>query len=45
MPYMWESIVNKYTRIVGFLTSVSSWIKERRELDFPNRVWYKTKEL
>jgi ribonucleoside-triphosphate reductase len=33
-------IVGEYTRIVGYLVSVANWSKERRELDYPNRVFY-----
>lgn len=34
-------IVNRYTRVVGFLTNVKNWHKVRREQDFPNRQFYK----
>ena len=30
-------IVDKYTRVVGFFTPVSSWNKTRREWEFPRR--------
>jgi len=33
-------IVDKLTRVVGFLTSVKSWHKVRREQDFPHRQFY-----
>jgi len=33
-------IVDNYTRVVGFLTSVKNWNKTRREVDYPNRKWY-----
>lgn len=33
-------IVDKYTRVVGFLTNVKNWHKVRREKDFPNRQFY-----
>lgn len=33
--------LESYTRIVGYLTAVKSWHKKRRELDFPNRQFYK----
>lgn len=33
-------IVNKYTRVVGFLTNVRNWSQTRREEDFPNRQFY-----
>lgn len=35
-----KSIVENYTRVVGFLTSVKNWNKKRRETDYPNRKWY-----
>lgn len=35
-----REIINKYTRVVGFLTNVKNWHKTRREQDFPNRQWY-----
>jgi ribonucleoside-triphosphate reductase len=34
------NITNKFTRVVGFLTDVSDWIEERREKEFPDRVFY-----
>ena len=36
-----KPIINKYTRVVGFLTNVKNWHKTRREQDFPNRQFYK----
>lgn len=36
-----KKIISKYTRVVGFLTKVDNWIRERKELDFPNRQFYK----
>ena len=36
-----KRIVNKYTRVVGFLTNVRNWNQTRREEDFPNRQFYK----
>lgn len=36
-----ELIEDRYTRVVGFMTSVSNWSKTRRELDFKNRQFYK----
>lgn len=33
-------IVENYTRVVGFLTSVKNWHKVRREQDYPNRQFY-----
>ena len=35
-----KPIVNKFTRVVGFLTNVKNWHKVRREKDFPNRQFY-----
>jgi len=35
-----KPIINKYTRVVGFLTNVKNWHKVRREQDFPNRQFY-----
>lgn len=37
-PVCGEEIVEYYTRVVGFFVPVSSWNKERREWEFPNRV-------
>jgi ribonucleoside-triphosphate reductase len=34
------NIKERYERIVGFLVPVSNWVKERRELDHPNRQRY-----
>lgn len=34
-------IIEKYTRVVGFLVPVRNWHKTRREVDFPNRQFYK----
>jgi hypothetical protein len=36
-----KPIINNYTRVVGFVTSVKNWHKVRREQDYPNRQWYK----
>lgn len=36
-----KEIVNKFTRVVGFLTSIKTWHYVRREKDFPNRKFYK----
>lgn len=40
-PHCGGAITGKYTRVVGFLTKVDNWIKERKEYDFPNRQFYK----
>ena len=36
-----EKITDKYMRVVGFLTNVKNWHKTRREIDHPNRQFYK----
>jgi len=36
-PVCDKQIVEKFTRIVGFMTPVSSWNKTRREWEFPQR--------
>jgi hypothetical protein len=33
-------ITDNYTRTVGFLTNVKNWNKTRREVDYPNRIFY-----
>lgn len=40
-----KKIINKYTRVVGFLTNVKNWNKVRRDKDFPNRKFYKGVKL
>lgn len=40
-PTCGSNITNKYQKVVGFITKVSSWSKERREIDFPARKFYK----
>lgn len=35
-----SNIVDKYTRIVGFLTNTKNWHHIRRNKDFPNRKFY-----
>lgn len=32
-----KQIVEKYTRVVGYMTPITSWNKERREFEFPKR--------
>ena len=32
-----KSIINNYTRVVGFLTNTKNWHKVRREIDYPYR--------
>ena len=39
-PICGKPIINKYTRVVGFLTNVKNWVKTRRDEDFPNRQFY-----
>jgi ribonucleoside-triphosphate reductase len=34
-------ITDNFTRVVGFLTSVKNWHKVRREVDYPERQFYK----
>lgn len=34
-------ITDNFIRVVGFLTNVKNWHKTRRELDYPNRQFYK----
>lgn len=38
-------IVDKYTRVVGFLTSVNNWNQVRREEEFPNRKFTTTEGI
>ncbi len=33
------------TRVVGFFTDTSDWLKTRREYEFPRRRWYKNADL
>jgi ribonucleoside-triphosphate reductase len=40
-----KEIVENLTRIVGFLVPVKNWNKERRTIDYPNRVWYNKEEV
>lgn len=35
-----KSIINMFTRVVGFLTNTKHWHKVRREKDYPNRQFY-----
>lgn len=39
-PLCGDEIKERYTRVVGFMTSVNNWNKTRREHDFPNRHFY-----
>lgn len=36
-PECGESVDEKFTRVVGYLTPVKNWVKERREFEFPKR--------
>jgi len=38
-------IINNYTRVVGFLTNTKNWHQVRREQDYPNRQFYKGKNV
>lgn len=35
-----KSIINHYTRVVGFLTNTKNWNSVRRRIDYPNRQFY-----
>jgi len=37
MHYCGKPIIEKFTRVVGYLTPVNNWVKERREYEFPLR--------
>ena len=43
-PICGKVIIDYFTRVVGFFTPISSWNKERREFDFPNRKFVKIDE-
>jgi ribonucleoside-triphosphate reductase len=36
-PICGEQINERYTRVVGYLTPINNWVKERREYEFPRR--------
>lgn len=42
-PECGKPVADYFTRVVGFLTPVSSWIKERRE-EYTNRQWFKQED-
>lgn len=42
-PVCGEPVSDHFTRVVGFLTPVSSWIKERRE-EYNNRQWFREQD-
>ena len=44
-PICGKKIVENYQKIVGFLVPLSNWNKVRRNVDFPNRKFYKEKEI
>lgn len=35
-----ENIIENFTRVVGFLVNTKNFHNIRRELDYPNRIWY-----
>lgn len=35
-------VINNYTRVVGFLTNTKNWHNVRREVDYPNRQFYRS---
>lgn len=41
-PICNSPIESNYTKVVGFLTNTKNWAKERRDLDYPNRQFYKS---
>lgn len=38
-------VLDNYTRVVGFLTNTKNWHQVRREVDYPNRKFYKGETL
>lgn len=40
-PKCHAPITGTYTRVVGFLSKIENWNPTRREIDFPNRQFYK----
>ena len=42
-PRCGEPVADYYTRVVGFLTPVSSWSKERRA-EYADRKWFDKKD-
>jgi ribonucleoside-triphosphate reductase len=42
-PICGEQISEKYTRVVGYLTPVNNWVKERRVFEFPLRKFMELK--
>ncbi len=37
-------IAEQFTRVVGFITSTKNWNKDRREIEYPNRKFYQSKD-
>lgn len=44
-PICEKNITQQYTRVVGFITPVSSWNKTRKNIEYPNRLMYKNEAL
>lgn len=44
-PLCGSKIIDRYTRVVGFLAKIDNFTKERKEHDFPNRQFYNSTEL
>jgi len=44
-PICQSKIVQQYTRVVGFITPVSSWNSTRRSFEYENRKFYKNNEI
>ncbi len=44
-PINGDPIVCQYTRVVGFVTPVTSWNKKRRDFEYDRRVFYKNEEI
>lgn len=43
-PICHAPITDTYTRVVGFLTNTKHWNQTRREVDWPNRIFYDSAE-
>lgn len=44
-PTCGEQISEKYTRVVGYLTPINNWVKERRVFEFPLRKFMELGEI
>lgn len=45
-PYHGDPVIETYTRVVGFITPVKSgWNSVRRDIEFPERVFYRNGEV